>query len=384
MDLGELLPELLQEVGARLDEASLCTLAFTSRSFLNLFRSNIISFHRFSELCWRYGYHNMLEDAVERQGVPVDAFSLWCPREAILHRKRDTLRFLLTLSPDLWVSERRFTLRSQPAFIFSDSTKASPIFCAGEAGDEEAMKILEDSGYYPGELDTPELLLQGAVFGGEIEFFTKHKNLMAKVKDVTILLRKLGMAASRTGRVDVLEFLLRDFYHGRASSASAVYHIETLAYYGHLDLVKKYIESIDARKLAEATRQAIGGGQLHLLKWLVEEKGADVLLHDLVDVAARNSRLEILQYIIPKFNRIQKLVLTDRAADLMQFAAMGGDVDVIKCLLPLAKFDNPDAKMKQDVIMSAVCSTNVDAVKFFHEELGTLSPSFAFSSQLTV
>lgn len=128
---------------------------------------------------------------------------------------------------------------------------------------------------------------------------------------------------------------------------------------------KQYFSHADAFLLASSLKHACISGNIELVKYLVEKKGAQ-LNSNLVNLAVAAGNLDLVKYLI----ETKKCdVEREKGINVFYYANISGNVDVLKYLI--TQYDYlPDQLNIYDHRLSletAVCSGSLDMVKFLHE-----------------
>jgi len=203
-----------------------------------------------------------------------------------------------------------------------------------------------------------------------------ESNMIIKKKEFTIDHRNYEMIdkAAACGRLDVVQFIKKDY------NASYETHLKYATAQGNIDIVKYFIKHSNDDNIAfyvnSALYQAISHEHLNIVKYLVEEAGANI--H--VDNAALQNvkyicNAEIIEYLQSKraeisANEVQRFI--DESCEnaeiqtVVNTAVISGRLDIIKHFVKNGDIYNKDIN---DMLQDAVCYGHLNVVKYLNEEL---------------
>jgi ankyrin repeat protein len=188
------------------------------------------------------------------------------------------------------------------------------------------------------------------------------------------------MVAAQEGQPDMVEYLLgRPAINVDAKANGGDRAINCACGSGHVECVKLLVAAgarleSQASDEAGALTSAVLGAHLHVVKYLVEECGADASRPDPTGelplmFAVSEGHAEIVKYLLgrPGINVDAKIEQWGR---VIHIACRGGHVEVVKLLVAAGARVECQATDEEGALMSAVLKGHLEVVKYLVEEAG--------------
>jgi ankyrin repeat protein len=189
------------------------------------------------------------------------------------------------------------------------------------------------------------------------------------------------MFAAEEGHLHIVEYLLdRPGINLEAKTDKGLRPINFASESGHLEVVKRLVAAgakIEPQASDEtgALASAAMGGSVPMVKYLVEEAGADERRADSDGVtpliaAVKNGRADVVAYLLGRPGADIEEAQTKQGITALDFAVNSGHLEVVKVLVAAGARLEPRAGEELGALASAITGGFLKVVKYLVEEAG--------------